>query len=101
MKKQSESRDISWKELIRISNIIKNHVVIKDPYEKKGLRKILNFGHTIGHGIESYFLNFQSPFLHGEAIALGMVCEAWLSYKINDLLKSQYQEISQIFIRYK
>jgi 3-dehydroquinate synthase len=35
---------------------IKNEIVLKDPKEK-GLRKVLNFGHTLGHAIESYFLD--------------------------------------------
>ncbi|WP_241518412.1 3-dehydroquinate synthase [Bacteroidetes bacterium endosymbiont of Geopemphigus sp.] len=95
MGKQPASRATSWNESIRTSNMIKSHVVSKDPYEKNGLRKILNFGHTIGHGIESHFLSTQAPLLHGEAIALGMVCEAWLSWKINGLPKSQYEEIAQ------
>lgn len=95
MRKQSGGGSASWNEAIRASNIIKSHVVTKDPYEQKGLRKILNFGHTIGHGIESHFLGTRTPLLHGEAIALGMVCEAWLSQKINGLPKSQYEEIAQ------
>jgi len=64
---------------------IKNAVVTEDPTEK-GLRKILNFGHTIGHAIESYSLaNDKDPLLHGEAIAVGMICEGYLSYKLNGL----------------
>lgn len=72
-------------ELIHRSVEIKNDVVKSDPFEK-GLRKILNFGHTIGHAIESYSLaNDKSPLLHGEAIAIGMICETYLSYKHNNL----------------
>lgn len=66
--------------LIDHSVKIKSYVVTEDPKEK-GLRKILNFGHTIGHAVESfYLLNPGKKLLHGEAIAIGMVCEAWLSY---------------------
>src|SRR5690606_23645461 len=51
---------------------IKNEVVTADPQEK-GLRKILNYGHTIGHAIETYALtNETKPLTHGEAIAIGM-----------------------------
>lgn len=72
---------------------IKNEVVSIDP-EEKGLRKILNFGHTIGHAIETYSLaNDASPLLHGEAIAVGMICEAYLSYKFNELPSEDLQEI--------
>ena len=59
---------------------IKREIVLKDPYEK-GLRKILNFGHTLGHAIESHCLTTECPLLHGEAVALGMAGALWLSVK--------------------
>ncbi|MFW5974665.1 MAG: 3-dehydroquinate synthase [Bacteroidota bacterium] len=65
-------------EFIKHSVEIKNQIVIKDPKEK-GLRKVLNFGHTAGHAFESYFLNTKRPLLHGEAVACGMVVETLLS----------------------
>ena len=72
-------------EVIRHSVAIKNEVVTQDPHEK-GLRKILNFGHTIGHAIEGYSLaNDPDPLLHGEAIAVGMICEAYLARRLNGL----------------
>jgi 3-dehydroquinate synthase len=81
-------------ELIHRSVEIKNEVVTSDPFEK-GLRKILNFGHTIGHAIESYSLaNDKSPLLHGEAIAIGMICETYLSYKHNKLSGAALDEIT-------
>lgn len=68
-----------WQELIHTSLLIKKRVVEADPLEQ-GLRKILNFGHTIGHAIESYSLQYDSePLLHGEAVALGMIAETRLS----------------------
>lgn len=77
---------------------IKNEVVLADPYEK-GLRKILNFGHTIGHAIESYSLkNDSDPLLHGEAIAIGMICEAYLSHTINGLSKNDLIKIQEILL---
>lgn len=87
-----------WNEFIYQSNLIKNNIVTSDPSERKGLRKILNFGHTIGHGIESYFLPTYSPLLHGEAIALGMVCESWISWKMNGLSQKQHEEISKTLL---
>ncbi len=70
-----------WTDLIRHSIEIKSKVVTADPQEN-GLRKILNFGHTIGHAIESFCLEQPGRQLfHGEAIAAGMVCEAYLSVK--------------------
>ncbi len=63
-------------DLIAHSVNIKQHIVEADPTEK-GLRKILNFGHTLGHAIETYFLGKPKlHLLHGEAIAAGMICEA-------------------------
>lgn len=80
-------------ELIYRSIEIKNEVVKADPYEK-GLRKILNFGHTIGHALESYSLiHDKVPLLHGEAIAIGFICEAYLSAKISGLKQEELSEI--------
>lgn len=59
---------------------IKREIVAKDPTEK-ALRKVLNFGHTIGHAIESHCLTTDYPLLHGEAVALGMAAALWLSVK--------------------
>jgi 3-dehydroquinate synthase len=67
-----------WKKLIKHSIAIKSEVVASDPKEA-GLRKILNFGHTIGHAFETFYLDGEKHLLHGEAIAAGMICEAWLS----------------------
>ncbi len=73
---------------------IKNKVVLADPLEK-GLRKILNFGHTIGHAVEGYALtNDEKPLTHGEAIAIGMICEAYLSVKYCNLSQEELNEIS-------
>jgi 3-dehydroquinate synthase len=78
-RKDFEEQD--FKDLIAHSVNIKQHVVEADPTEK-GLRKILNFGHTLGHAIETYFLGKPKlHLLHGEAIAAGMICEAFLSFK--------------------
>jgi 3-dehydroquinate synthase len=66
--------------LIHRSIEIKNEVVTEDPKET-GIRKILNFGHTLGHAIESYFLVSDSKenLTHGEAIAIGMITAAYIS----------------------
>ena len=66
--------------LISDSVSIKQAVVAQDPTEK-GLRKILNFGHTLGHAIESFYLETPASLLHGEAIAVGMILEAYLSHR--------------------
>jgi 3-dehydroquinate synthase len=70
--------DIDWQMWVPKSVAIKKEVVEQDPTEK-GLRKILNFGHTIGHAVESYYLDQGNALKHGEAIAIGMVAETYLS----------------------
>ena len=59
---------------------IKREIVAQDPQEA-GLRKVLNFGHTFGHAIESHDLTTDHPLLHGESVALGMCAALWLSVK--------------------
>jgi len=78
-----DNSDLNIVDLIHRSIEIKNEVVIEDPKEA-GLRKILNYGHTLGHAIESYFLETESKenLTHGEAIAIGMVCESYMSAKL-------------------
>ncbi len=82
-----------WKNLIIRSVELKNNIVISDPKEHN-LRKILNFGHTVGHAFESYsLLNDKRPLLHGEAVAMGIICESYLSYKYAALTKNELNEI--------
>ena len=64
---------------IENSMMIKENVVLKD-FKEENVRKILNFGHTIGHAIESLFLKSEQIIPHGEAVALGMIMEAQLSH---------------------
>lgn len=82
-------------QLIYDSVVIKNKIVSQDPTEK-GLRKILNFGHTLGHAIESYFLDYteKETLLHGEAIAIGMILEAYISTKMSGLSKEELNIIT-------
>lgn len=71
--------------LIEKSAKIKIEIVNKDPHEK-GLRKVLNFGHTIGHAVETFSLaNDVVPLKHGEAVAIGIICETYISYKLYNI----------------
>lgn len=84
----------NWKELIITSINIKNDIVMNDLYEK-GERKLLNFGHTIGHAIESYSLmHDQNPLRHGEAIAIGMICESFISKNKNGLTAGDLKSVT-------
>lgn len=65
----------AWLELLYASMAVKVRIVTEDPLEK-GIRALLNFGHTVGHAVESYFLQTDDPLTHGEAVAIGMDCEA-------------------------
>ena len=90
-------------ELIYESVMIKNKVVLEDPTEQN-LRKILNYGHTLGHAIESYFLEnvTKESLLHGEAIAIGMILEAYLSKELTGLSDNSLTDIKSTFLeRYK
>jgi 3-dehydroquinate synthase len=71
---------------------IKNDIVMQDPTEN-GIRKALNFGHTLGHAIESHFLLQGKPLLHGEAIAAGMILESYLSLQKGLDSEAEYQAI--------
>jgi len=83
---------------IRQSVSIKIQVVTQDPFEQ-GLRKILNYGHTLGHAIETYFLEHKigNRLLHGEAIAIGMIMEAELSCRVTNLTVEERDQIKTVF----
>ena len=77
---------------IETSMNIKENVVQQD-FREENIRKTLNFGHTIGHAVESLFLKNNTPILHGEAVALGMICETQLSFLQNLLSAAETEEI--------
>ena len=81
--------------LIYRSIEIKNEIVKQDPTEN-GIRKALNFGHTLGHAIESHFLESERPLLHGEAIAIGMILETYLSKEKGLLSNEEFHQIKYI-----
>ena len=90
--KQTDFADFDT--LIHRSVAIKNEIVMQDPTEN-GIRKALNFGHTLGHAIESYFLENENKktLLHGEAIASGMILESYISWQKKLLSEEEYLEI--------
>ncbi|MDX2302450.1 MAG: 3-dehydroquinate synthase [Microscillaceae bacterium] len=89
---QQETQRIS--QLVAHSVKIKAQIVEADPLEK-GQRKLLNFGHTLGHAIETFYLfDPEKKLLHGEAIAVGMICESWIAWQRGFLSAEEFQEIS-------
>ncbi len=93
----AETADISeieWDSLIADSVRVKLAIVMDDPFEE-GSRKALNFGHTVGHALESFYM--KNPFttlLHGEAVLLGMLCESWISWQHGLLTAKEWDSIS-------
>jgi 3-dehydroquinate synthase len=85
--------DLDWEDIIDTSVQIKNKIVLADPFEK-GERKKLNFGHTFGHAIESYYLEKGTPISHGEAVFMGMILET----EISDLSETKKNEIKNYIL---
>ena len=79
--------EMNWEEIIETSINIKNKIVISDSFER-GERKKLNFGHTFGHAVESYYLEKGTPILHGEAVFMGIIKESEFS-SLTDSDKNQ------------
>ncbi|TMM31244.1 3-dehydroquinate synthase [Polaribacter aestuariivivens] len=94
-----ENKGLQIADLIFRSIEIKNEVVLQDPKEKS-LRKILNFGHTLGHAIESFYLESEDKenLTHGEAIAIGMVCESYISNKLLGFKIKKVNEVKNVIL---
>jgi len=99
--RQQSFEELDLAKLIAHSVAIKEAVVLEDPKEA-GLRKILNFGHTLGHAIETYLLDKgKRKILHGEAIAIGMIVEAFISHQRDLISLQELEEIeSYLFENY-
>ena len=91
--KNTPFTDLDWEDIIDTSVQIKNKIVLADPFEK-GERKKLNFGHTFGHAIESYYLEKGTPISHGEAVFMGMILET----EISDLSETDKNEIKNYIL---
>ena len=93
------NKDLKIEDLIFRSIEIKNEVVLKDPKEQN-IRKILNFGHTLGHAIESFYLESDNKesITHGEAIAIGMVCECFMSAKLLGFPSEKIHEVKDLVL---
>ncbi len=92
----------AWKsniseDLVRHSIQIKSDIVNEDPLEK-GLRKVLNYGHTIGHAIETCYLGGDFALLHGEAVAAGMIIENFISNSKGMLASSEMNEANSYIL---
>tara|TARA_B100001175_G_scaffold314010_1_gene322577 strand:+ start:380 stop:1462 length:1083 start_codon:yes stop_codon:yes gene_type:complete len=92
-------KDEKIEDYIHHSVSIKNIVVNEDLYESN-IRKILNFGHTLGHAIETHCLNNRKirSLPHGEAIAIGMIIESYLASQVCGLDLKVAEEIKSVFL---
>ena len=86
-----------WDKLVLHSVKYKSFVVTEDPKEK-GLRKILNAGHTIGHAIESFLLGNNNKVMHGEAISAGLIAEAQIAVNRGLLDQHDFQEMKDYLL---
>ena len=81
---------------IKKSVEIKTAICLQDEKEAN-IRKKLNFGHTVGHALEAFFLSKNTPLSHGEAVAMGIVAESYLSWQAGLLDKDSLSEIVSCF----
>jgi len=84
--------NIDWLGHIHKALSVKKHIVETDYFEQN-IRKTLNYGHTVGHALESYALAHDMDLLHGHVVAVGMICESYISHHQAGL---SYEEFSQI-----
>jgi 3-dehydroquinate synthase len=99
-----ETKDIRDGEFIlrMIKNAVKYKcdLVARDPFDRS-VRRVLNFGHTVGHAMESLFNNPGMPgMLHGEAVATGMLCEAHISAELKGLPDDDYKSLEHVVRKY-
>ena len=82
-------------QIIKQTAEIKNKLTFID-FHDHAERQCLNFGHTIGHGLESFYFSQGSEIKHGFAVAAGILCEAWISTKINKFSQEEFLKIEKI-----
>ncbi|MFC7357274.1 3-dehydroquinate synthase [Jejudonia soesokkakensis] len=94
IKNPASEENLIWKSIL-----IKNEVVTEDPFEQNR-RKTLNYGHTLGHAIESYCLASETKktLLHGEAIAIGIILATFLSTELLNFPKQKCQHIANVIL---
>lgn len=89
----------NWSEVLFHSISIKNNIVLKDPFENNE-RKLLNLGHTIAHGIESFMIENNTPVTHGEAVAAGILIESYISLIQGFLNENDFNSIKEVIQKY-
>ena len=93
LKKLKSVKEFSSEKIITKAIELKNNIVKKDLHEND-LRKSLNFGHNIGHALESSLINQKKDILHGEAIAIGMIIESYIAQSLKRISTKEQKEIT-------
>ena len=96
-KELSEKRNFEELQSIEKAISIKQRIVAADPYEKKE-RKLLNFGHTIAHALESFYQSHQQCIFHGRAVAAGIMVESYLSRKMGFISDDELNHITEFIL---
>ena len=98
----NDSKKLYSDQIIYNSINVKNNIVLRDRKEEN-IRKYLNFGHTIGHAIESIKLNSNNKVFHGEAVIAGIIIELYMSHKVLkfpiDIVRKIKQHLDKIFVK--
>jgi 3-dehydroquinate synthase len=93
-KQPLQFNDIEMADIIYKSCVIKKNITEQDRTER-GMRKLLNFGHTVGHALEIQTLQGTNPLLHGEAVSIGMVAEAMIAVAVGKLSSSDLSLLTE------
>ncbi|MEG2276914.1 MAG: 3-dehydroquinate synthase [Odoribacter sp.] len=93
----SQVAEENFLQLIRESVAVKSAVVESDPQEK-GLRKALNFGHTVAHAIESVAIRKNLEIYHGDAVAYGMIVELYLSVRKLGFDRKHFEAVKKFIL---
>lgn len=100
----NELKKVNYNEINNLEKFLPKTIriksnIVKLDFKEKNIRKILNFGHTIGHALESFFLKSQVSIFHGEALAMGILAESFIANKINLISKSDFLEIQEFLLK--
>jgi 3-dehydroquinate synthase len=94
LRKMKQANEFVSEAIIAKAIALKNSVVKKDLHEQN-IRKSLNFGHTVGHALESALMEQKKDILHGEAIAAGMLIESELAMRLKRISAKDFKQISE------
>lgn len=92
------TEDLNWVEVFEENIPVKVKIVESD-FREQGLRKVLNFGHTIGHALESFYLASREPVTHGQCVAIGMLMESRIAVSLDLMNSTDFESIREVIFR--